>query len=385
MNVAVVYHSAAAYREPLFKLLFSKDDLPIKFTLFSGRSSNESTIRLMDTGLGSPPTGNGRLNWHLIRNFWLGQFLFQPYVLLLPWQRKWDCVIFLGNPYYITTWFSALLCRLRGKKILMWTHGYRALERSRIKRLFKNCFYKLADGLVLYGERAKDILNQEGFDPKCLFVAYNSAPGVPAPTPLLAQNSNFLSFKHAAPTIIWVGRMTPAKELSLLVEAVNKLHAAGTLCNVVLIGNGPERSNIIQQVAARKLDDYFHLPGAIHDTTKLSAYLNSAHVAVSPGAIGLFAILAHGYGLPVITNDNFATQGPEVEIILDNETGSFFSENDSDALANALGDWLSIPTKRRRAKALCVERVTKCYTPEAQLQVLMRAVDAVCDKPYSEK
>jgi glycosyltransferase involved in cell wall biosynthesis len=380
LQIAVVYHSAAAYREPLFRCLFGHDAGQLEYTLFSGTSSNATSIRLMESSLADKPTSEGGLRWRLIRNFWIGQCLLQPYVLLLPWQKRWDCVIFLGNAYYLTTWLSALLCRLRGKKVLMWTHGYRTKPKSRVKRWFKNSFYKLADGLVLYGERAKSILIEEGFKAEQLFVAYNSAPGVPRSNPAadVSTISHLPKFKHPAPTLIWVGRMTPAKELPLLVEAVKRLHEAGTLCNVILIGEGPDHARISHLVTTNQLNDFFLLPGAVHDTRQLAAYLNLAQVAVSPGAIGLFAILAHGYGLPVVTHDDFTTQGPEAEIIVAGQTGSFFAEGDADAFAEALRLWLESPERCLSAAAMCRERVSRCYNPEYQIAVLREAVLSVC-------
>ena len=59
LKAAVVYHSAAAYREPVFKVLFSKNDLPVEFTLISGTSSNQSSIRLMDPQLAGKPLADG--------------------------------------------------------------------------------------------------------------------------------------------------------------------------------------------------------------------------------------------------------------------------------------------------------------------------------------
>lgn len=384
LKAAVVYHSAASYREPVFRALFSQSDLPVEFTLFSGTTSNQSSIRLLDPQLAKKPIAEGGLRWRLIRNFWMGQCLFQPYALLLPWQKRWDCVIFLGNAYYISTWISALLCRLRGKKVLMWTHGYRTRPRSRLKRWFKNTFYKLANGLVLYGDRAKGILADEGFDSERLFVAYNSAPGVP-PAQSLTHGTDLPqppAFKNnALPTLIWVGRMTTDKQLALLVDAIQRLHNTGTACNVWLIGDGPERANIQLKITQAHLDDHFQLPGAIHDPRKLAGYLNSASLAVSPGPIGLFAILAHGYGLPIVTNDNFASQGPEAEVIVANDTGSFFAAGSSDALADALSAWIKKPEKCVASRERCQQRIAGRYVPQMQVQVLLQAVNAVCKTP----
>ncbi|MCK7575648.1 MAG: hypothetical protein MZV65_06990 [Chromatiales bacterium] len=80
--------------------------------------------------------------------------LFQPGIIALAFSKRYQCIIFLGSVYHITTWIAAITAKISGKRVLMWTHGY-LKEELGLKGYIREIFYRLADGLLLYGNRAK--------------------------------------------------------------------------------------------------------------------------------------------------------------------------------------------------------------------------------------
>lgn len=376
-HVAVVYHSVALYREAIFRRLFGRVANP-EYTLFAGLTSNQASLKLMDPEIAEKAVGEaGGWRWRIIRNFWIGQILIQPCVLLLPFQRKWDCVIFLGNAYYLTTWIAAALCRLTGKRVLMWTHGYRS-EESGWTAILKNRFFKLAHGLILYGERGKTVLMKQGFPEDRLYVAYNCLDHEAH----VAMRKHFAGterignefFGNDAPVLVWAGRFAPGKELEVLVNAVAMLRDKGRPVNTLLIGDGPERKAMEERVAELGLTDTIRMPGPIYDQEELARILMGSDLAVSPGPVGVFAIHAQTFGLPVITCDDWNRQGPEAESIQDGVTGAFFKAGDPAALADCLADWLGKPDERQARRKACTDQVDTFYTPSYQEQIIGLAV-----------
>lgn len=378
-RVAVVYHSVALYREGIFRRLFGRASNP-EYTLISGRTSNQKSIRLLDPSLAQKPLENGGLRWTLIRNFWIGQILIQPAILLLPFQRKWDCVVFLGNAYYLTTWIAAALCRLTGKRVLMWTHGYRSRETGRTAAI-KNRFFKLAHGLILYGERGREALIEQGFSPDRLYVAYNSLnhdrhlalreklSGSPSPAVAL--------FPEKRPVIVWAGRFAPGKELPLLMRALVRLKQEKLFVNCLLIGEGPEKEDMEFLAKELGLTDIVHFAGAIYDEEELATHLLGCDLAVSPGPVGVFAIHAMSFGLPVLTCNDWQRQGPEAEAIIPGKTGDFFEAGDAGSLAKRIREWVGSDQEHEKRRSACLEQVDRYYNPDYQEKIISLAVAGV--------
>lgn len=376
-RVAVVYHSVAVYRRAIFNRIFGKVSNP-EYMLFAGTSSNQTTLKLVDPAISERSVEEGGWRWRVIRNYWIGQILIQPRVLGIPFERKWDCVIFLGNPYYLTTWIAAILCRLSGKRVLMWTHGYRS-ERLGRRAFFKNCFFRLAHGLILYGNRAKDVLVGLGFDADRLYVGYNSLDH-DAHLALRHQFADLPSvsnqlFGNSLPVMVWVGRFMKEKEVDVLLRAIAVMQAANRNVNLLLVGEGPEKEALVKLSRELKVTKSVYFAGPVYDEAALAKLLMTCDIAVSPGPVGVFAILAQTFGLPVITSDEFDRQGPEVESIEDGITGGFFKAHDPSSLAEVLIRWLSDPRSGSVIREACYQAVDQTYTPAHQEQILSLAVE----------
>ena len=101
--------------------------------------------------------------WIPLNNIWLRKnILWQRGLLPFLWRSRPKAVIFLGDSHFVSTWVSALLVRLRGGRVFMWTHGMLRREKG-LKRAARLAFYSLAHGLLVYGHRAKNLLREAGY------------------------------------------------------------------------------------------------------------------------------------------------------------------------------------------------------------------------------
>src|SRR5439155_6723515 len=89
--------------------------------------------------------------------------LLQKGLLKLALRKDLNAVVYLGNPYFISTWISAIAARLTGKRVLFWTHGWTRHE-SGPKAWLRLIFYRLSHGLLLYGHFGKMLGLAKGFD-----------------------------------------------------------------------------------------------------------------------------------------------------------------------------------------------------------------------------
>src|SRR5262245_28040709 len=68
---------------------------------------------------------------------------YRRFLRVFAWQRgsvlpalsgDYDCFILEGDAYYLSTWVGAVLARLRGRRVLYWSHGWTRLDTG-LKRI----------------------------------------------------------------------------------------------------------------------------------------------------------------------------------------------------------------------------------------------------------
>jgi glycosyltransferase involved in cell wall biosynthesis len=136
-----------------------------------------------------------------------------------------------------------------------------------------------------------------------------------------------------SPIIGFVGRFVRYKGLPVLVQSL--LHLDGV--HVLLIGDGPLRDLIIEQVRAANLTDRVHFLGEVSEAEKLRQ-LAMMDLLVMPSvdtteAFGVAQIEAQLMGLPVV-----ASRLPTgiTDVTIDNVTGLLVPPRDPVALAHAI-------------------------------------------------
>ncbi len=368
-NVLIVYHYIAHYRVPIFNLL-SKSKEP-KYTILSGIKT-DIVIKTADENLSRIDPEFGGIRWLKIRNFWfLKYFLFQPSVLKFSLIKKYDTIIYLGSMYYVSTWIGAILSKLTKKKVIFWTHGF-IREEKNFQGFIRLQFYKLADELLVYGQRAKDILVAKGYPEKKITIVFNS---LDYEQQLKIRNSFFLEKKieifknNELPVFSFIGRITKQKKIDILLDVLNKINQEENKANLLVIGDGDQIDFLKQKAKELNIDDYVVFYGSCYDEKTIFQLMEMTNVVVSPGEVGLTAIHALCYGVPVITHDRFDKQMPEYEAIIEGKTGAFFEHDDAfNSLYEILKIWL-FKKNKIQIKNDCFEVVDKYYNPYTQKKI----------------
>ncbi|MBV5328262.1 MAG: glycosyltransferase [Chlorobium sp.] len=380
LKVAVVYPYWPLYREPIARLLCQQATPNPEYVLISCRESKDS-IKTIDPEKANITVEQGGLRWRFVENFWLGKFfLWQTGIVRLGFSREFDVIIYLGQYSHLSTLVSAVLARMTGKRVLMWTHGF-INENQNVKELIRSFFYRLAHGFLLYGNRAKKIMISKGFDPNSLYVIYNSLDydrqkmirdtiSDDAPDDYKRE-----IFDHNnLPVLLFIGRLTPQKKLSMLIDAGKNLLDAGHPVNILFIGDGPERTRLEKLSSKFQMSEYVHFFGECHDELELAKLIMMSDICVAPGEVGLTAMHCLAYGTPVITHDDFSKQMPEYEAIEDGISGTFFRHGDPADLALKIKGWLSSGKLKVDVRSRCVGVIEKYYNPRYQLGIINNAV-----------
>lgn len=379
-NVAVIYHFFALYREPIVRTLSSNSDNGLRYRMYSDFSS-ESDIAVIDPGLSKVDRDEGGLPWRRLKNLWFRNvFLWQKGLLRLSLNRDYTCLIFLGNMYFLSTWVAAIFGRMTGKRVLFWTHGF-IREDEGMKGRLRTLFYRLAHGLLLYGNRSREIAIRKGFSQENLYVIYNSLDyskqkkireSIACDSP---QNTKKKLFANPdLPLLMFVGRLTPQKRLDLILAAAKELERSGCEVNVLFVGDGRERQALTLLVDELNMNERVYFYGSCHDEQQLAPLIMAADLCVAPGEVGLTAMHALAYGTPVITHNDFSNQMPEYEAIVEGASGTFFTRGDKDDLAQKIRNWLDNAPAREVVARQCTQVIENRYNPDFQRKMINRAV-----------
>ena len=368
-KIAIVYTHFPHYRSAIFNQLANSEIFHFEF-YFDPDGIEKSIL-----------VGDINKSHNFLATYALsGKFYFQPKIFNLILKRDFDAFIFLGNPYIITTWFAALFLRICKKNVFFWTHGW-LREESTLKTFIRNIFYRLADSLLLYGNRAKKFGVAQGFSVEKLHVIYNSLDyNSQRNARIQLEKSKTTS---SLPYFLTVARLISDVDLELAIYAIQKIQSRTfKKFELIVVGDGPLRSTL--QATAERLQVPIRFLGAIYDEEKLAELFFNCIAVVSPGKVGLLAMHAFAYGAPVITHDDFDHQGPEVEAIEPGVTGAFFPRGDANALAKLMLDFLTGQISTiDRAKAISI--VENYYTPTVQRQLIEEALANTLHRHESKK
>lgn len=298
-------------------------------------------------------------------------------VVSLLRDKRYDRYLMIGDAHDISTWRMLFLKNLfcRKKRIYFWTHGWYGKE-SRLERVIKRIFYKMVDGVFLYGNHAKELMLKEGFRGEKLYVIHNS----------LDYDAQLEIRNHIEPSeiynnhfgnknknLVFLGRLTPVKRLDLLLDAVSLLKSKGSIYNVTFVGDGVKKDALEKKAVELGIKDQVWFYGASYDEVKNAEFVYNADLCVSPGNVGLTAMHMLMFGTPVITHDRFELQMPEFEAVVPYKTGLFFNYGDVNDLCETIREWFRINGELRdNVRLSCYREIDTQWNPNCQIAVLQQ-------------
>ncbi len=291
-------------------------------------------------------------------------------------DKKYDAYIVLGDTRCLSTWLFCIRAKLAGrsKRIYFWTHGWYGKE-TRVERWMKRLFFSMAGGgIFLYGNYARGLMIQEGFDANKLFVIHNSLAyerQLEIRRIIGYEDIYRQHFGNDAPNLMFVGRLTTVKKLDMVLRAMVQLKEQGQEYNLTLIGDGIVRKDLEKLTEELGLQGNIWFFGACYDERRLGQLIYNADLCVSPGNVGLTAMHVMVFGTPVLTHNDYSHQMPEFEAIHDGVTGTFFHRDDITSLSESILRWFAEKKdKRDEVRYACFHEIDTQWTPQFQIEVL---------------
>ena len=372
----IIYPYFAVYREHIFHALF-ENDFGWEFELV-GDSKCDFGIKGIDPKLAGIPVKDGGFNWTFTKNVLpLGKSIpihWQQGIIRRLLKKDYDAVIMLGSIYYISYILALPVLKFFGVPIIFWTHGFLGKDNWFIRE-FRHIFYKQADAILLYGERAKKIMEgTKHYEKKYLNVIYNSLDYEPIKNINLSLNQlnairEELFQSNELPIVVASGRVTKEKNFDYLIDA---LELSGSryskYFNLLIIGEGPELENLKCAANEKGVGQFVSFVGSVYGD-KAYEYLMASDICVVPGNVGLSAMHALSVGIPVISHDNFNVQMPEFEAIVEDVTGSFYQYKNINDLVIKIHSWIFNKSRLEGAKKHCLSVTESRYNVNYQMEV----------------
>jgi glycosyltransferase involved in cell wall biosynthesis len=174
-----------------------------------------------------------------------------------------------------------------------------------------------------------------------------------------------------------VARFRPVKNHALLIDAVARVRATLPNVRLVLVGDGPLRTEMEEQAQRLGLADAVIFAGTVMDPTPVYRDLDAfALTSVSEGtSISILEALASG--TPVIAT----AVGNNPMLLAHGACGELVPSGNVDALASALHRVLTDPDYRASMAKAAREHVLEVFSLSAMIDAYERLYRQICNEP----
>jgi len=365
-KVLIVYHFIALYRKAIFDELIKSEKYDYTFLC---DSTGKDNIEVVDSKFFQ------NKKYIKVRNRYFKNILWQQGLIKHILFNKYDAIIFLADPNFLSTWIASIICKIKNQKVLFWTHGF--IRGKSAKDKLKLIFYKLADKILLYGDKAKNRLILNRVPANKLATIYNSLDyNTHKHFREITDIDNLKLFQNPnLPQIIFIGRLTKQKKLTQLIELIVALNNKGLKINLLFVGDGEERKNLENLTKKYNIEEQIHFYGKTYNEKEIAPLIMSSDVCISPGEIGLTAMHVLSYGVPVITHDNELRQMPEYEAIINGKNGRLYKYGNFDSLVEESIKFFK--SDKNNIKQNCIKIIEERYTPQAQKKFIENSLDEI--------
>ena len=371
---ALIQRHIPHYRLPFFKKLYNYSEFSWDF--IAGHRSGKNRSGLPIAKINELPIKKMKVNYFLNN-----KMVFESGIMRHILENHYKVIVFELGWQIISNISLILEAKRRKIPIIGWGKGIPSdgSKRSKLRRsLYESNFINYCDALIVYGNVSYEYFINLGCSPKKIFTAQNSIDVTSIIKNISKSKTIAKELKkkygiEKVPVIGYFGRLKPQKQIDKLIKAYALAKTKGLKTKLLIAGDGPERSSLIDMSISLDCFGDIIFTGEI-PVEKEGGYFQMFDLFISVRSGGLSIIEAMANGKPVLITPEIL---PETELIQDNYNGFIskgFHEND---LVNSLFYIFSEKIDLSKVGFRGQKTVKKYATLENMIQVFDEAVRSV--------
>jgi glycosyltransferase involved in cell wall biosynthesis len=336
-KIILIHRIFASYRKPIYDKLAEAHD----FLLLHGL--NDKTIKQATTPYSKPIKAlqYTKNDTHLFFQSFSELFKFRPKAVI----HEFAIGILSLLPMYVC-------CKILGTKFILYSHGYNRLtgfhpEKSWADK-YRVFLMKRADAVILYTNTDKKRLSPYVKRDK-IFVAQNTLDTqhlVEIRNNLVKEGKEplkkRLGFTHKY-NLTFIGRLLDEKMPETVLHVFDIIQKKlPNQVGIHFVGGG-EITHLQTIVADKQWQSHVTFHGAVYEDQKSGEFLYASDMMIMPGYLGLAVNHAFIFDCPVVSfsqTEKGPFHSPEIEYVVENETGFLIPDLSVEKMANAIVTYL---------------------------------------------
>ena len=348
IKVAISQRIVPHYRVPVFKELSSRENIDL--TLYYGRGfKTGSQVNAKEiTGINAKKLFTIMLNYS--GGYGSSQLrVWHPFLTLHLFLGNYDVLIVEPSTNFYNNIFTFIYCKIFGKKFIWHESGSIPKEqRPKFRRMIDpilSIFIKGANAFITYNSYADHSLKRDfNIDSKKIFRAQNSVDTSNIDSEIEKFSPYVESKKKELELIgfniaMYIGGIETRKKIDFLIKAVTKLNKSGIPTKALIVGDGPDKEELIQELSA---EDKSHTVFAGKHVKDATLYVLLSDVVVLPSSGGLSVMTAFACKKPFVGSEEIEHGGIK-DYVTNGVNGFLVKENDVEDLELKLMNVFSDP------------------------------------------
>jgi len=260
------------------------------------------------------------------------------FICLWKYIRNYNIIISSTN-HSLHTKIAFLICKILHKKIYIRVETWYDYNKTFLMKIYhkiSDLCLKRANGILVHGLAAFRYLKQKGYSEKKIKI-FPRTTGDPLLCLKVIGNA---PQKFKGVNYIFVGRLIKLKGVDLLLNAFSHIASYRKDVYLTIVGDGPERQNLVNMAIGLNLNDKIRFTGWINHTDTLNL-MYKHQVFVFPSrkyrgeqeGFGLSLVEATGLGLAIVTTD---AVGSSYDLVINGYNGYIVKNNSLSELIDGM-------------------------------------------------
>lgn len=377
MKITILTNFLPSYRMAFYDQLFNFKNFDI--TIYCQETSENEGFKGIESRYGKKVK--------IVKYFSFNKGFIVWHFLPLKDIFKSDIIFSDGNMRHLSQALLISILRIFNKNIIIWSTAHSRFN-SGVFQKIRLFWWRMFDYFYMYNPVDIVNLRKSGVKGKLMVSANNGLDQreidrvksrISESELWKFKNQNCLDGRQIG---ISLGRLVQGR-FDTMVEALPYIINSIPNFFWIVIGDGPDRSRIQENVDKKSLNQFVLFLGPLFKEEDLAPWLLSANVLIHPSPIGLSLLHGFGYGLPAITISDFKIQGPEFCAFEDGKTGRLFKNGNSKDLANVVIAFFEDVNSMINMKEYVLSIVKNDYNVDVMVNNFVRLVNEVYLKSNS--